>query len=212
MKTRNGFVSNSSSSSFIVMFPEQPKSEQDVRDMLFPRFKKDITIYDMTMSADEAANIVWSDIQSDDSKMTKKAIKEQFESLYYHYLFSITRENSCYCHLFNNEYYTDVILQDKEILKELEVVYEKEQNIWRTSTNMSEEERIKQREEIFKLREEYDKLEKRAFEVDFKKFLDKNKGKFIRILHYSDNDSQVGAIMEHAGIFNNLEHIRISHH
>ena len=35
MKIRNGFVSNSSSSSFIVAFPEKPKSAEHVRKMMF---------------------------------------------------------------------------------------------------------------------------------------------------------------------------------
>ena len=35
MKIRNGFVSNSSSSSFIVAFPEKPKSVEHVQQMMF---------------------------------------------------------------------------------------------------------------------------------------------------------------------------------
>jgi hypothetical protein len=36
MKTRNGFVSNSSSSSFIVFSPKQIKSEEDMYEVMFP--------------------------------------------------------------------------------------------------------------------------------------------------------------------------------
>lgn len=35
MKIRNGFVSNSSSSSFLVIFPHAPASKEDIKDMLF---------------------------------------------------------------------------------------------------------------------------------------------------------------------------------
>jgi hypothetical protein len=35
MKIRNGFVSNSSSSSFIVALPFEPKSREDVKKTLF---------------------------------------------------------------------------------------------------------------------------------------------------------------------------------
>ena len=36
MKTRTGFVSNSSSSSFILSFKEKPKSAEDIRKAIFP--------------------------------------------------------------------------------------------------------------------------------------------------------------------------------
>ncbi len=35
MKIRTGFVSNSSSSSFVVAFPHKPESAEDVKKMLF---------------------------------------------------------------------------------------------------------------------------------------------------------------------------------
>ena len=35
MKTRNGFVSNSSSSSFVVAFPKRPESAEEVRKLLY---------------------------------------------------------------------------------------------------------------------------------------------------------------------------------
>ena len=37
MKIRSGFVSNSSSSSFIVVFDEAPKSASHLKDMMFPK-------------------------------------------------------------------------------------------------------------------------------------------------------------------------------
>ena len=35
MKIRNGFVSNSSSSSFVVAFPKMPKDVQELKQILF---------------------------------------------------------------------------------------------------------------------------------------------------------------------------------
>ena len=43
MKVRNGFVSNSSSSSFLVALPDDPKNVEDVRKMFFP----DQKLYDI---------------------------------------------------------------------------------------------------------------------------------------------------------------------
>jgi len=65
MKIRNGFVSNSSSSSFIVVFPKAPKNSEDVRKMLF---KKGETRYDGPYDddfypVDDVSQRVWDDIK-----------------------------------------------------------------------------------------------------------------------------------------------------
>lgn len=64
MKIRNGFVSNSSSSSFIVSFPKQPKSRKDVREMLFN--KNEEYYYapfgDESWRIEEVAETIWSAI------------------------------------------------------------------------------------------------------------------------------------------------------
>ncbi len=55
MKIRNGFVSNSSSSSFVVAFPEKPKTEQELRDMMFPPATTEIQPYDFCEAIPVAA-------------------------------------------------------------------------------------------------------------------------------------------------------------
>jgi hypothetical protein len=69
MKIRTGFVSNSSSSSFVVLFPKEPKSAADVRDMLFTNGE---SVYlnpyfyggndTLSWPVSQVAETVWNDI------------------------------------------------------------------------------------------------------------------------------------------------------
>jgi hypothetical protein len=66
MKIRNGFVSNSSSSSFVVLFPREPKNATDVKGMLF---REDQKFYyspygKATWKVEDVAKTVWEDICS----------------------------------------------------------------------------------------------------------------------------------------------------
>lgn len=73
MKIRNGFVSNSSSSSFIVFLPKRPKTQKECFQMLFPKGNpKQILSNDAGYCAStreeiltlkDAAGIVFKDIQ-----------------------------------------------------------------------------------------------------------------------------------------------------
>jgi hypothetical protein len=55
-------------------------------------------------------------------------------------------------------------------------------------------------------------LQEKIAEEDAQNFLDDNKGKFIFIISYSDNDGTQGCTMEHGNIFRNVPHVRISQH
>jgi hypothetical protein len=67
MKTRKGFVSNSSSSSFIVGFEKKPESEEEMHDVLFPDGEQTVyTSWDgkTGWSSRQAAARVFVDIQN----------------------------------------------------------------------------------------------------------------------------------------------------
>ena len=71
MKIRNGFVSNSSSSSFIVALPKKPKNIEEMRQLLFGNDKETplfAPFDDATFSQQQVAETVFADL--------KTAIKE----------------------------------------------------------------------------------------------------------------------------------------
>jgi len=68
MKIRNGFVSNSSSSSFLVAFPRNPKSVEDVKEMVFGKNKVLNNPYvwgdrPASYPVEEIAEIIWNDVK-----------------------------------------------------------------------------------------------------------------------------------------------------
>lgn len=62
MKIRTGFVSNSSSSSFVVRFPRIPTSAEDCKEIMFPDGLESITAYHDSFSTARIAEQVYHDI------------------------------------------------------------------------------------------------------------------------------------------------------
>ena len=77
MKIRNGFVSNSSSSSFIIAFKEKPKSAEELKEILYS--EKD-TLYwddDYNMPTELAAKIIFNDL---DQSVSEEEMLEELDS------------------------------------------------------------------------------------------------------------------------------------
>jgi hypothetical protein len=78
-KVRNGFVTNSSSSSFIVAFDDVPATAEELKDVLFPNGQERISCsyIDTCRSCMEAAERVFNDLAGQKPNDTK-AIEEAF--------------------------------------------------------------------------------------------------------------------------------------
>jgi hypothetical protein len=81
MKIRQGFVSNSSSSSFLICLDKLPNSECEVKKLLGIDKKKEISIYNCAVSTSAIAETVFNDLISA-KDLTKNEAREQFDIQY----------------------------------------------------------------------------------------------------------------------------------
>lgn len=70
MKIRNGFVSNSSSSSFLIAFNKMPESREEIKNFFFKDCDESDRVkgYQRSLSIKETVDVIWRRI-TDDSKV-----------------------------------------------------------------------------------------------------------------------------------------------
>jgi len=168
MKIRNGFVSNSSSSSFVVAFSKKPETVEEVRDFMFEEETRSVSIYGITASTGEIAQAVFDGIQKQKDSATKEEITYALQG----WADSQDRTQLPRRH-------------DFESIEHWELAY---------------------KAACDRLSERCKKMEEEKADI----FWRNHKNDFILIAKYEDH-TDLGAVMEHAGIFR-LPHIRISNH
>jgi hypothetical protein len=103
MKTRNGFISNSSSSSFVVLFPHTPLSPRDLKEMMFEKYDASEVITGEIkdcgfMTVEQITDRVYQDIckgQKDRLSNLEEALRGYIEEIDRNYtIVSLVRDSS----------------------------------------------------------------------------------------------------------------------
>lgn len=205
MKIRTGFVSNSSSSSFVVNFGHRPKTKDELRKMMFGTTDdiEDISYYEYRMPVTAVVDRVFDDLKKSRA-LTKKQIMEEIGSGYFSGM-PIWRRASKEIDRIEAEFlsvFNEHRLADKQITR----IYSDECK----SHPLYE----KYMAHIQKLRNDEsdrrDQQMKKAISVYYEKIKHKfENGKNYRF-SYADDGGE--AVLEHGNIFRKLPHVQISHH
>lgn len=191
MKCRSGFVSNSSSSSFIVGFPELPGSPEGMEKLMFGK-PGEVSYYEQSTSTLEVATTVFNEITKGlAKKLTKRSAVEVLLEGYFpgspDYNWNRKTESDKIREGYQKE--TGLDIWDENADKKV-------QELYREAT---------QRE--YKLDDEKRKIAARAYiEGCWPQF----KGKKLYRFEYADDGGQ--GLYEHGNIFRKLPHVQISKH
>ena len=217
MKIRNGFVSNSSSSSFLVFFPKEVKSKEELKDMLHfdgiktsygfeDPSKKVIKKYQNFVQNYNKMNMSFEDFKDKASEVIFKDMKEQGPSNYLYALSHIVGEgwfdeNKIY-HIYNKSYSS---------IEELKLDIQKNKDIQNQLDNFDWDKR--QSEDYTKLENEIDPILEAVEEElnEIEELHKKHKGIFYSF-HFSDESGNFWSALEHGDIFKNYPCFMESHH
>lgn len=202
MKRRSGFVSNSSSSSFIVGFERRPASVEEVHKVLFKEDLNEdthVTVYDYTISTKEVAQRVFNDLKEQKKAANTAKILKEIESGWFpgHPTLNYggDKESRALEDKFRkrfpdlNYYDEEKFPNNKEAVEMAKKIREIQQAEW------AEESRIR---------------DEAALDYMNKQVLPIMKGKKVYVFSYADDGGE--AALEHGNIFSNLPHVQISHH
>ena len=186
MKIRNGFVSNSSSSSFIIALKKKPKSVDELKDILFSGMTQ-IGYYSDFISIEDAARRIFNDLKP----TTENKIVENISYGYF---------EGCPKYDWTNKSPSDL--------------YHDEVKAKTGKTPYDLGVKSKEYQKYYTMRDKEWAQEKKERLVSAKKYFDKfkkqNLNMKVYLLTYGDQDGD-GAL-EHGGTFDNIPYLTISHH
>lgn len=176
MKIKRDFVTNSSSSSFIVIFPKKLESIEDLINYM-PKWKAEVVLRD---SEEQIPLKIDLGIKQVDVSLI---------DVIYGILFEKLDKDTC----------DDIILEITDVIKDKTEDYKLK---YPDYINLKVEKILSDNNYYSS---DYDTDE-------FKELMLKNDKGFIYSFHYADEDGEFWSKMEHGGTFDELPHIRISHH
>jgi len=223
MKIRNGFVSNSSSSSFLVAFDNNaiPTTEQEMHKLLFGSTQDHpVTEYDYEASSMEMARKALYDLQKQKKPLTFDQVLEEIRSGYF---------EGC-IGTWDYEKHSETGSKMYELEQQYREKYKTEKDWIHSGKHPDDSLCIEYRKLRDKLYDEVKKINDETARKIAQKFWDDTMDpigweleriskevaeKFaqkVYVFSYSDNNGSFGCLMEHWGIFNRLNHVTISHH
>lgn len=178
MIIRNAFVSNSSSSSFVVAFTHKPKNVEDLKKMLFGKQEWHYAGFYSDNGDDVSTTLISENVfKKIKRKATKKQVYEAIISGWFEDYYTLPGNISP----FDDPEYKKLSYNNKEDFEKINDILTK-----------------------------YEKInDKRAKDIA-NSFIDCNEDKYIVVMSFSDECGE--SIEEHSGIFQRLEHLRISCH
>jgi len=193
MKIRNGFVSNSSSSSFVVGFEKVPATVEELMGMMFDENRDSVSLgyyEDGDYHTYEIAERVFIDMQGQervDREYFEKVISEGWFEGYPETDYSKTTPSEKFRRKYEEEHDGQSIYDDEKAKKEWQAMLQKEWDI------------------------ENAKIDEAA-KVYADKYWPELSDLICYHFTYGDEDGPFYATLEHGNIFEKLLHVQISHH
>lgn len=195
MKFRHGFVSNSSSSSFLIGFDRKPKTAKELREILFGDMEY-LQYSDRSFKTTKIADTIFNDLKNQRAVgvfLMEKELDGNFPGCPEHW-----REDR----------------PSDKLERQFSGSFPQYQGQWRKPTEIKE---TMAQQLVEKIRVASNK-EREEDEAEMKKELGKYmkkevlpmmNDKKVYVVEYGDHDHEA---IEHGDVFCNIPHIRISHH